>query len=119
MFSCNVSQLRFTFIPENANSSVSLEQKLLLYLYNEQGVKKDIKLITDKGDLIYTSNGELKRKSQYLKLNLPENAKYIMIKYNEKRNRITLNPNYQYLYIEFKGNDFIEIVYSNEEPAFT
>lgn len=100
-------------------SSTFLGKEILLYLYNEKGLKKDISLVTNHGDLIYSNNGELKKKSQYIKLNYPPKAKEIIIRYNGKRNRIKLNTSYKYLYLEFKGEDFIEIVYSDEKPAFT
>lgn len=119
VLSCvSINKIRYTYIPENKNSSLFLGEEILLYLYNEKGIKKDITLITDNGVLMYSNNGELKNRSQYLQLDFPQDAKEIIIKYNGKRNRIKVNTNYKYLYLEFRGKDFIEIVYSDEKPAF-
>lgn len=118
VLSCTSNKIRYTYIPENKVSSTFLGHEILLYLYNEKGIKKDITLFTDNGVLIYSNNGELKKKSQYVELDFPQKAKDIIIKYNGKRNRIKLNTSYKYLYFEFVGKDFIEIVYSNEKPEF-
>lgn len=118
VLSCTSNKIRYTYILENKVSSTLLGNEILLYLYNEKGIKKDITLFTDNGVLIYSNNGELKKKSQYVELDFPQKAKAIIIKYNGKRNRIKLNTSYRYLYLEFRGEDFIEIVYSNEKPEF-
>jgi hypothetical protein len=118
VLSCTSNKIRYTYIFENKVSSTLLGNEILLYLYNEKGIKKDITLFTDNGVLIYSNNGELKKKSQYVELDFPQKAKDIIIKYNGKRNRIKLNTSYRYLYLEFRGKDFIEIVYSNEKPEF-
>ncbi|WP_343680695.1 hypothetical protein [Chryseobacterium arthrosphaerae] len=119
LFNCSTNNVRYTYIPENKKSSTFLGEKILLYLYNEKGIKKDITLITNDGILIYSNHGELKKKSQYIELNFPQNTEYIIIKYNGKRNRLKVNTSYKYLYFEFVGENLIEIVYSDEKPAFT
>ncbi|WP_343657610.1 hypothetical protein [Chryseobacterium sp.] len=119
LFNCSANNIRYTYIPENKKSSTFLGEKILLYLYNEKGIKKDITLITNDGVLIYSNHGELKKKSQYIELNFPQNTEYITIKYNGKRNRLKVNTSYKYLYFEFVGENLIEIVYSDEKPAFT
>ncbi|SIT25998.1 hypothetical protein SAMN05421786_1178 [Chryseobacterium ureilyticum] len=119
VLSCtSINKIRYTYIPENKNSSIFLGEEILLYLYNEKGIKKDITLITDNGTLIYSNNGELKKKSQYIELSFPKNTENIIIKYNGKRNRIKLNTSYRYLYFEFVGKDLLEIVYSDKKPEF-
>ncbi|GEJ48140.1 hypothetical protein CRS_47490 [Chryseobacterium sp. ON_d1] len=62
-FSCSSNKVRYTFIPEEKdNKSINVNDlKLLLYLYNEKGIKKDITLITNEGVLIYSNHGELKK----------------------------------------------------------
>lgn len=69
VLSCTSIKIRYTYIPENKNSSIFLGEEIVLYLYNEKGIKKDITLITDNGVLLYSNNGELKRKSPRCRAN--------------------------------------------------
>lgn len=118
IFDCGVNKVRYTYIPEDSQTLQNVNKtELLLHLYNEENVSKKIIIKTNTGQLLYSNNGVIK-KSQYLKKELSKDANYITIIYNNKRNRIEINRHYGYLYIEFRGRDLLEIVYSDEEPEF-
>jgi len=118
-FGCGVNKVRYTYIPEDNQTLQNVNKtELLLHLYNEDGISKEIIIKTNTGQLLYSNNGVIK-KSQYLKKVLPRDADYIIVIYNNKKSKIEINPHYAYLYIEFRGKDLLEIVYSDEEPAFT
>ncbi|ASE62181.1 hypothetical protein [Chryseobacterium indologenes] len=117
--SCKTNNLRYTFIPNDKKSENIKENKtLLLYLYNEKDIAKDINIINEKREEIYSNKGVLGDKSKFLALKIPVGTKYVLVNYNKKRNKIEIKHDYNYLYLEFKGEDFIEIVYSNEKPEF-
>lgn len=119
VISCSTNNLRYTFIPNDKRSENIKENKtLLLYLYNEKGITKDINITNEKREEIYSNKGILGDKSKFLELKIPIGTRYVIINYNKKRNKIEVKHCYNYLYLEFKGEDFIEIVYSNEKPEF-
>ena len=121
IYSCNSNKVRYTFIPEEEdNKSINAnELKLLLHLYNEKDILKNILIKTDSGNVLYSNEGVFKKKTEFKELELPKDTKSLIIIYNNKKNRIELKKNYKYLYIEFRGSDLLEIVYTNEKPAFT
>jgi len=119
VISCSTNNLRYTLIPNDKKSENIKENKtLLLYLYNEKGITKDINITNEKRAEIYSNKGILGDKSKFLELKIPIGTRYVIINYNKKRNKIEVKHDYNYLYLEFKGEDFIEIVYSNEKPEF-
>ncbi|MBO9693378.1 hypothetical protein [Chryseobacterium sp.] len=119
VISCSTNNLRYTLIPNDKRSENIKENKaLLLYLYNEKGITKDINITSEKKEKIYSNKGILGDKSKFLELKIPIGTRYVIINYNKKRNKIEVKHDYNYLYLEFKGEDFIEIVYSNEKPEF-
>lgn len=120
-FSCSSNNLRYTLIPNDKKSeNINIEENktLLLYLYSEKGITKDINIMTKKREKIFSNDGVLGNKSKYLEFKIPVGTKNVIINYNKKRNKIEVKRQYNYLYLEFKGEDFIEIVYSNEKPEF-
>lgn len=119
VISCSTNNLRYTLIPNDKKSENIKENKaLLLYLYNEKDITKDINITNEKREEIYSNKGILGDKSKFLELKIPVGTRYVIINYNKKRNKIEVKHDYNYLYLEFKGEDFIEIVYSNEKPEF-
>ncbi|WP_139329355.1 hypothetical protein [Chryseobacterium ureilyticum] len=119
IISCNTSNLRYTLIPNDKKSeNIKVNKTLLLYLYNEKDITKDINITNEKREEIYSNKGILGDKSKFLELKIPIGTRYMIINYNKKRNKIEVKHDYNYLYLEFKGEDFIEIVYSNEKPEF-
>ncbi|GEJ48139.1 hypothetical protein [Chryseobacterium sp. ON_d1] len=119
VISCSTNNLRYTLIPNDKRSENIKENKaLLLYLYNEKGITKDINITSEKKEKIYSNKGILGDKSKFLELKIPIGTRYVIINYNKKRNKIEVKHDYNYLYLEFKGENFIEIVYSNEKPEF-
>ncbi|GEJ48138.1 hypothetical protein CRS_47470 [Chryseobacterium sp. ON_d1] len=113
--------MRYTFIPEEKdNKSINVNDlKLLLHLYNEKDILKNILIKTDRGNILYSNEGVFKKKTEFKELELPKDTKSLIIIYNNKKNRIEVKKNYKYLYIEFRGSDLLEIVYTTEKPAFT
>ncbi|MEJ5103877.1 hypothetical protein [Chryseobacterium sp. MYb328] len=120
-FSCSSNKVRYTFIPEEKdNKSINVNDlKLLLHLYNEKDILKNILIKTDRGNILYSNEGVFKKKTEFKELELPKDTKSLIIIYNNKKNRIEVKKNYKYLYIEFRGSDLLEIVYTTEKPAFT
>lgn len=120
-FNCSSNKVRYTFIPEEKdNKSINVNDlKLLLHLYNEKDILKNILIKTDRGNVLYSNEGVFKKKTEFKELELPKDTKSLIIIYNNKKNRIEVKKNYKYLYIEFRGSDLLEIVYTTEKPAFT
>ena len=87
-------------------------------MYPEDGVKKRLLVGSDKKELKFKNIDFSKSKSKYIELKLPLKTKSITIQYNGRKNKIKLIPNYEFIYIEPRGTDFLEIVFSNKKPVF-
>jgi len=64
IFNCSVNKERYTYIPQDSSTLTLQNNKmLLLYLYTEKNINKDILLKTDKGELLYSNKGISKKLS--------------------------------------------------------
>lgn len=120
MLSCNSNIVRITQIPKESPISENKNVKILLHLYDEPDAVKEIEIKSAKGELLYTSQKGLGfNKTTFVEINVPYNTKYLIIRYNKGKNKILVRPNYKYLYIEFRGGNLLEVVYSVSKPAYT
>ena len=120
ILSCNSNIVRITQIPKEPPISENKNVKILLHLYDEPDAIKEIEIKSAKGELLYTSQKGLGfNKTTFVEINVPYNTKYLIIRYNKGKNKILVRPNYKYLYIEFRGKNLLEVVYSVSKPAYT
>ena len=120
MLSCNSNIVRITQIPKEPPISENKNVKILLHLYDEPDAVKEIEIKSAKGELLYTSQKGLGfNKTTFVEINVPYNTKYLIIRYNKGKNKILVRPNNKYLYIEFRGENLLEVVYSVSKPAYT
>ena len=122
LLSCRGNKVRYTFIPESTKDDVKSDVnnlKLLVHLYNEKNVIKKVTIQGENGQILYSNKGVIKDGMEFKEIDIPKSNKYLNVYYNSKKNTIDVKRNYNYLYIEFRGSDLLEIVYSIKKPAFT
>ena len=117
--SCS-NMVRITRIPSDPPILKNKNVKILLHLYDEPNVLKKIKIVSETGELLYTNHKSLKfEKTEFVEISVPHRTKYLIIHYNKGKNKIPIRPEYEYLYIEFRNKNLLEVVYSVSKPAYT
>ena len=117
--SCS-NMVRITQIPSDPPILKNKNVKILLHLYDEPNVLKKIKIVPETGELLYTNHKSLKfEKTEFVEISVPHRTKYLIIHYNKGKNKIPIRLEYEYLYIEFRNKNLLEVVYSVSKPAYT
>ena len=117
--SCS-NMVRITQIPSDPPILKNKNVKILLHLYDEPNVLKKIKIVSETGELLYTNHKSLKfEKTEFVEISVPHRTKYLIIHYNKGKNKIPIRPEYEYLYVEFRNKNLLEVVYSVFKPAYT
>lgn len=79
-------------------------------------------LNSNEGGVIYigTNHKSLKfEKTEFVEISVPHRTKYLIIHYNKGKSKIPIRPEHEYLYIEFRNKNLLEVVYSVSKPAYT
>ena len=114
--SCS-NMVRITQIPSDPPILKNKNVKILLHLYDEPNVLKKNKNSIRNGGVVHKSlNFE---KTEFVEISVPHRTKYLIIHYNKGKNKIPIRPEYEYLYIEFRNKNLLEVVYSVFKPAYT
>lgn len=101
------------------------KNRLMVQLYGDDFQNDEISIKTDKNLLIFQGskvNHSVKTKtsgnSKVLEFSLNDNVKFITVKYEQKRYRLTLNNNYSILFLDIRNGN-VDAGFSNREPEYT
>ena len=101
------------------------KNRLMVQLYGDDFQNDKISIKTDKNLLIFQGskvNYSVKtntiENSKVLEFSLNDNVKFITVKYEQKRYRLTLNSNYSILFLDIKNGN-VDAGFSNREPEYT
>lgn len=101
------------------------ENRLMIQLYdndinNEKiSIKTNDNMIIFQGSKINESiNTKISGDSKVLEFALNENVKFIYVKYEGKRYKLSMNKKYSILFIGIRNNT-LDALYTNREPIYT
>lgn len=101
------------------------KNRLMVQLYDTDIYNDRISIKTDNNTFVFQGsktnksiNTKSSGNSKVLEFKLNQNVKYIIIKSNSKRYKLSINEKYSILFLEIR-DDKLDALYTNREPIYT
>ncbi|MBO9691712.1 hypothetical protein [Chryseobacterium sp.] len=111
------------YIPPLENEQPNGRSKLIIQLYDNEKYHS-ILIKTDKNEVLfekYKINNSISTKkvenSKVLEFLLKDDVNYVILKYNGKRYKLTIDKTYNNMLLDIRLNK-IELAYTNREPIY-